>query len=63
MAFDSSRAERELELPKRPLRESLADAVAWLAAEGRIARDLTKESVQAGYPQDDRDWGVDRIGR
>jgi dihydroflavonol-4-reductase len=47
MAFDSSRAERELGLPMRPLRESLADAVAWLAAEGRIVRDLTKESVQA----------------
>jgi hypothetical protein len=46
MAFDSSRAERELGLPRRPLRESLADAVAWLAAEGRIARDLTKEPVQ-----------------
>jgi dihydroflavonol-4-reductase len=41
MTFDSSRAERELGLPKRPLRESLADAVAWLAAEGRIVRDIT----------------------
>jgi hypothetical protein len=46
MAFDSSRAERELGLPMRPLRESLADAVAWLAAEGRITREPTKVSVQ-----------------
>ncbi len=34
MAFDCSKAQRELGLPHRPIRESLADAVAWLAEEG-----------------------------
>lgn len=34
MAFDCSKAWRDLELPHRPIRESLADAVAWLADGG-----------------------------
>ena len=29
---------RELELPRRPLRESVADAVAWFAREGYLGR-------------------------
>ena len=34
MAFDCSKASHELDPPHRPIRESLADAVAWLAEAG-----------------------------
>ncbi len=36
MFFDSAKAVRELGLPRRPVTESLASAVAWFRAEGYV---------------------------
>jgi dihydroflavonol-4-reductase len=41
MHFDSSRSLAELGLQPRPIHESLADALTWLTASGRVSRDAS----------------------
>jgi dihydroflavonol-4-reductase len=50
MVFDCTRARRELGLSPRAIRQSLAEAVAWLHGEGRIRRPLPRVPL-AGWPR------------
>jgi len=45
MHFDCSKAARELGLPRRPIEDSLRDAVAWFVARGLLRRPLPKPAA------------------
>jgi dihydroflavonol-4-reductase len=46
MTFDCTRAQRELGLRPRPVRSSLAAAIAWLQREGRLHQSLQREPLE-----------------
>jgi dihydroflavonol-4-reductase len=47
LAADCSKAARELGLPRRPLRRTIADALAWFAAEGYVRHPRVRRALLA----------------